>query len=50
MRIATLVDQQQSAGFHTVRFNASSYSSGMYFYRLIADGNVIETKKMLLIK
>ena len=48
MRIATLVDQQQSAGFHTVRFNASSYSSGMYFYRLIADGNVIETKKMLL--
>lgn len=50
MRVATLVDQQQSAGFYTVRFNASSYSSGMYFYRLIADGNVIETKKMLLIK
>jgi hypothetical protein len=50
MRVAVLVDQQQSAGFHTVRFNASSYSSGMYFYRLVADGNVIETKKMLLIK
>ncbi len=50
MKVAVLVDQQQSAGYHTIRFNASSYSSGMYFYRLVADGNVIETKKMLLIK
>ena len=50
MRIAVLVDEDMQAGFHTVRFNASSYSSGMYFYRLVADGNVIATKKMLLIK
>lgn len=50
MRIAVLVDDDMQAGFHTVRFNASSYSSGIYFYRLIADGNVISTKKMLLIK
>ncbi len=50
MRIAVLIDDETSAGFHSVRFNASSYSSGMYFYRLIADGNVVSTKKMLLIK
>ena len=50
MRIAVLIDDETSAGFHSVRFNASSYSSGMYFYRLIADGNIVSTKKMLLIK
>ncbi|GAB5410805.1 MAG: hypothetical protein BalsKO_31700 [Balneolaceae bacterium] len=49
-RVAVLVEENKPAGFHTVRFNASSYSSGMYFYRLIADGNIISTKKMILIK
>ncbi|MFV1883478.1 MAG: T9SS type A sorting domain-containing protein [Balneola sp.] len=50
MRVAVLISEVKQAGNHTVRFNASSYSSGMYFYRLIADGNIISTKKMILIK
>lgn len=50
MRVAVLIDEQRQAGFHTARFEAGSYSSGMYFYRLIADGNIIATKKMILIK
>lgn len=48
--VATLIDDQKPAGFHTVRFDASRYSSGMYFYRLIAGNSVIATKKMILIK
>ncbi|MBO6523431.1 MAG: T9SS type A sorting domain-containing protein [Balneolaceae bacterium] len=50
MKVAVLVDENKHAGYHTARFDASSYSSGMYFYRLTADGNIVSTKKMILIK
>jgi len=47
--VAVLVDQFQTAGVHNVVFDASSHSSGVYFYTLTA-GDFKETKKMLLIK
>lgn len=50
MHVATLIDEQRGAGRYTVSFNANALSSGMYFYRLIANGKTIATKKMLLIK
>lgn len=49
-KVATLTNERKSAGFYTVRFDASHLASGMYFYRLIANGKVISTQKMLLIK
>ena len=48
-RVATLVEGSKGAGWHTVEFDASSLSSGVYFYRLIAGG-VTEQKKMVLLK
>lgn len=48
--ITTLVNQKQSAGEYEVEFDGTNYSSGIYFYSLIADGVLIETKKALLIK
>ncbi len=48
--IALLVDQKQDAGIYKIEFNGSSLPSGLYFYTLTVDGNVIDTKKMLLIK
>lgn len=47
--VATLVNGEQTAGRYAQPFNASQFSSGVYFYRLQA-GNFVETKKMILVK
>ncbi len=48
-RIATLYDDQQSAGRHIITWNAEDQSSGIYFYKIEA-GSTLETKRMLLLK
>ena len=47
--IATLVNEEQSAGWKEVEWNASAFSSGIYFYRLTA-GNYVGVKKLMLLK
>lgn len=48
--IKTIVDKPQSAGEHTVVFNASGLSSGVYFYRLDTSSGFTQCRKMLYIK
>ncbi len=48
-RVATLVNQKQEVGEHTITWDASRFSSGVYFYR-IQTAEAVETKKMLLLK
>lgn len=48
-RVATVVNENVSAGTHTVNFDASDLSSGIYLYRL-QSGNETLTRKMTLIK
>jgi hypothetical protein len=48
--VATLVNQKLKPGNHEVRFNASSLSSGMYFYKINVGEHFNSVKKMLLIK
>ncbi len=43
-------NQELTAGTVKYVYNASKLSSGVYFYSLIVNGNVIDTKKMLLVK
>lgn len=47
--VATIVNEVKSAGSYHVNFDASKLSSGIYLYRLNANG-FIQTKKMILIK
>jgi len=47
--VATLLSDQVSAGTHTLNFDASNLTSGIYFYSLRGN-NFNQTKKMLLMK
>lgn len=47
--VADLVNGNQTTGTYEVNFNASSFASGVYYYR-IESKDFVETKKMLLIK
>ncbi|MCC5941587.1 MAG: T9SS type A sorting domain-containing protein [Balneolaceae bacterium] len=48
-RVAQLVNEQISAGTHTVTFDASNLSSGVYMYRLQARSTTL-TRKLTVIK
>lgn len=43
-------NQNMNAGYQTQLFNGSMLSSGVYFYSLLVDNNLIATKKMVLVK
>ncbi|MBN8569672.1 MAG: T9SS type A sorting domain-containing protein [Ignavibacteria bacterium] len=47
--VANLVNDMKAPGYHTVDFNASSFASGVYFYRIEA-ADFKDTKRMMLIK
>ena len=47
--VRTLVNEVKSAGNFTVDFNASEFSSGVYFYKLESNG-FSDIKRMMLIK
>ena len=48
-RVATLINDRLGAGWYTVPWEASGFSSGVYFYQLEAEG-YRETRSMLLVK
>jgi len=47
--VATLVNGKETAGTHIAVFDASKFTTGVYFYRITAD-NFTSTKKMILVK
>ena len=47
--VASLVNQEQAEGEHNISFDASSLSSGIYFYKLTA-GSFVKTMKMILLR
>ena len=56
-KVTTLVSKRQSVGYYQVDWNASSFASGIYYYRLVAyatesgrEKPFVETKKLILVK
>lgn len=47
--VEVLVNEELSAGYYSVKFNASGLSTGVYYYTLKSD-NFYSTNKMLLLK
>ena len=47
--IATLVNEEKPSGRYEVSFNASSFASGVYLYRLNVN-DYVDVKKMILLK
>jgi hypothetical protein len=48
--VNNLVNENKIPGTYEVEFNGENFASGIYFYKLIVDGELIDTKKMALIK
>ena len=52
--VASLVNQDLTAGVHNYDFNAAGINSGVYFYRIEATGQngakFVDSKKMILVK
>jgi hypothetical protein len=54
-KVQTLVDDYKEAGYHSVQWDGVDESgapvaTGVYFYRVNAGDNKVETKKMMLLK
>ena len=48
--VSRLIDRKLDKGKHSVRFDASTMNSGVYYYSLEVNGNVHSTRKMIMIK
>jgi len=49
-KIVTLVNKKQQAGNYSVKWDASGFGSGVYFYRLETERGVTRIRKLVFIK
>ena len=47
--VATLIDKNMDAGYHSVVWNADKHTSGIYFVKMIS-GEYVNTQKLMLVK
>lgn len=48
--VATLADEQKESGAYELTLNAEMLSSGIYYYTFIVNGEIVETKRMVLLR
>jgi len=48
--VEMLVNQNQNAGTYKLEFNGNKLSTGIYFYKLTSNSEIISVKKMILLK
>jgi hypothetical protein len=49
VEVVSLINEEKESGVHEVSFDASSLTSGVYFYTL-QSGTIVKTNKMMLLK
>jgi hypothetical protein len=49
-KIVTLVKERQEGGYHQVEWDASTFASGVYYYRLSTKSGFVQTKKLVLLR
>lgn len=49
-KVATIVSTNQTAGIYSTVWNATEFSSGIYYYVLSADNVQMQTRKLILLK
>jgi len=49
-RIISIIQKTQNAGSYLIEFNGNNLAGGIYFYSLVIDNKLVDTKKMLFIK
>ena len=47
--VTTLISNNMDAGYHSAKWNANQYSSGIYFVKMIT-GEYVSTQKLMLVK
>jgi hypothetical protein len=48
-KVCTLISEKKKAGYYKIEWDASGLASGIYYYRLQAEG-FVETRKLVLLK
>jgi hypothetical protein len=48
--VKTLTNQRYDAGVYLLKLDVKDLPSGIYFYTFKVNGNIIDTKKLVLIK
>jgi len=51
--VTTLINETRESGYYTAEFDGTNLASGIYFYRVLAEGNnqrLVKTMKMVLVK
>lgn len=48
--VAVLVNEDKPAGIYSTMFDAGRLTSGIYFYRMIADDRQVDVKKMIYVR
>lgn len=49
-KVVTLVSKKQPAGTYQVRWDASEFTAGVYFYKMQTELGYIQTRKMVVLK
>ena len=49
-KVALLSSASKPAGIYTITWDASSFASGVYFYRLEINSSIIKTRRLVVLK